>query len=54
VILAILMGLTTPNLGSLNRYRNDLLPFFLLLVLQNDYAAKVISWLGLSRWHKQA
>ena len=33
------MGLTTPNLGSLHRYRSGLLPYLLLLLLQNDYAA---------------
>ena len=42
VILAMLMGLTTPNLGSLNRYRCGLLPFLLLLLLQNDYAARAL------------
>jgi len=47
LILALLMGLTTPNLGSLNRYRSELLPFFLLLVLQNDYAAELLRRLGL-------
>ena len=38
--LAVLLGLTTPNLGTLNRYRAALLPFLLLLLLQNDYAAR--------------
>ncbi|MBD2767802.1 hypothetical protein IC235_07840 [Hymenobacter sp. BT664] len=47
LILAILMGVTTPNLGSLNRYRSELLPFFLLLVLQNDYAAGLLRRLRL-------
>jgi hypothetical protein len=45
LILAILMGLTTPNLGSLNRYRCELLSFLLLLLLQNDYAARGLRWL---------
>ena len=38
--LAVLLGLTTPNLGTLNRYRAAMLPFLLLLLLQNDYAAR--------------
>ncbi|MBF9237551.1 hypothetical protein I2I05_09110 [Hymenobacter sp. BT683] len=42
LILAFLIGLTTPNLGSLNRYRSELMPFLVLLLLQNDYAA---AWL---------
>jgi hypothetical protein len=45
LILAMLMGLTTPNLGSLNRYRCELVPFMLLLLLQNDYAARGLRWL---------
>ncbi|MDO7852287.1 hypothetical protein [Hymenobacter convexus] len=40
LLLAFLIGITTPNLGSLHRYRSTLLPFLLLLLLQNDYAAK--------------
>ncbi|ALW85989.1 hypothetical protein AUC43_13360 [Hymenobacter sedentarius] len=42
VVLAMLIGLTTPNFGSLNRYRSELLPFLLLLLLQNDYAAALL------------
>jgi len=38
--LAILLGLSTPNLGTLSRYRTVLLPFLLLLLLQNDYVAR--------------
>lgn len=49
LVLAFLIGLTTPNLGSLNRYRSGLLPYLLLLLLQNDYAAAVFRWLGLER-----
>ena len=49
IILAFLIGLTTPNLGSLNRYRSDLLPFLLLLLLQNDYAAFVLRRLRMDR-----
>ncbi|RSK45016.1 hypothetical protein [Hymenobacter rigui] len=47
VILAALLGLTTPNLGTLNRYRVTFLPFLLLLALQNDYAARLLRRLRL-------
>ena len=47
-ILAALMGLTTPNLGTLSRNRSGLLPFFLLLLLQNDYAATLLRYAGLN------
>ncbi|MBH8556811.1 hypothetical protein [Hymenobacter negativus] len=47
IVLAALMGLTTPNLGSLHRYRSDLMPYLVLLLLQNDYAATVLRRLGL-------
>ncbi|HEX8329292.1 MAG TPA: hypothetical protein VF629_17285 [Hymenobacter sp.] len=47
MILAVLMGLTTPNLGSLHRYRISMLPYLLLLLLQNDYAAAFFQKLGL-------
>ena len=40
--LAVLIGLTTPNFGLLSRYRCALMPYFLLLVLQNDYAAAAL------------
>jgi hypothetical protein len=46
-VLAVLIGLSTPNLGTLNRYRSVLLPFVLLLALQNDYVARVLRRLGL-------
>ncbi|GAA3948088.1 hypothetical protein [Hymenobacter algoricola] len=45
--LAALMGLSTPNLGTLNRYRSSLLPVLLLLALQNDYAARLLRRVGL-------
>ena len=45
--LALLMGLSTPNLGTLNRYRAALLPPLLLLALQNDYAARLLRRIGL-------
>ena len=46
LILAALLGLTTPNLGTLNRYRVTFLPFLLLLLLQNDYAVRLVQWPG--------
>jgi hypothetical protein len=46
-ILATLLGLTTPNLGTLNRYRVTFLPFLVLLALQNNYAARLLRRLGL-------
>lgn len=49
LVLAFLIGLTTPNLGSLSRYRSDLLPFLLLLLLQNDYAAAALCYVRLDR-----
>ncbi|MDQ2792970.1 MAG: hypothetical protein M3Y12_03045, partial [Bacteroidota bacterium] len=45
--LALLLGLTTPNLGTLNRYRSAMLPYLLLLLLQNDYAAGLLRRLRL-------
>ena len=47
LVLAVLMGLTTPNYGSLSRYRSGLLPFVVFLLLQNDYAAGLLQRLGL-------
>lgn len=47
LLLAGLMGLSTPNLGTLSRYRSVLLPFWVLLLLQNDYAAAALRRLGL-------
>jgi hypothetical protein len=45
--LAVLLGLSTPNLGSLSRYRSELVPFMVLLLLQNDYAAALLRRVGL-------
>lgn len=45
--LAALLGLSTPNLGSLHRYRSGLLPYLLLLLLQNDYIVAAMRRLGL-------
>ncbi|MET4105073.1 hypothetical protein [Hymenobacter sp. UYP22] len=47
VILAALLGLTTPNLGTLNRYRVTFLPFLVFLALQNDYTARLLRRVGL-------
>lgn len=41
LLLAAFIGLSTPNLGTLARYRAALLPWLLLLVLQNDYARQL-------------
>lgn len=45
VVLAALIGLSTPNLGTLHRYRAVLLPWLLWLLLQNDYARRLLRWL---------
>ncbi len=42
LVLAVLLGLTTPNLGTLNRYRVTFLPFLLLLLLQNNYIGRLL------------
>ncbi|MCR5886362.1 hypothetical protein LRS06_00955 [Hymenobacter sp. J193] len=47
LVVAVLIGLTTPNLGTLNRYRVSFLPFLLLLLLQNEYVAR---WLRRLPW----
>ncbi|GAA3960489.1 hypothetical protein [Hymenobacter antarcticus] len=52
LVLAFLIGLTTPNLGTLNRYRSGLLPYLLLLLFQNDYAAAAFRRLGLGSWSR--
>ncbi len=47
IVLAGLIGLSTPNLGTLLRYRAVLLPWLLWLLLQNDYARRLLRRLGL-------
>jgi hypothetical protein len=47
IVLAGLIGLSTPNLGTLLRYRTVLLPWLLWLLLQNDYARQILRRLGL-------
>ncbi|MGI4867100.1 MAG: hypothetical protein ACRYFZ_24495 [Janthinobacterium lividum] len=42
LVLAGLIGLSTPNLGTLHRYRAVLLPWLLWLLLQNDYARQLL------------
>lgn len=46
LLLAVFIGLSTPNLGTLSRYRAALLPWLLLLLLQNDYARGLLRKLG--------
>ncbi|WP_151088198.1 hypothetical protein [Hymenobacter baengnokdamensis] len=48
LLLAAFIGLSTPNLGTLHRYRAVLLPWLLLLLLQNDYARALLSKAGLA------
>lgn len=47
VLLGAFIGLSTPNLGTLHRYRAGLLPWLLLLLLQNDYARHGLRALGI-------
>jgi hypothetical protein len=47
LVLAALIGLSTPNLGTLHRYRAVLLPWLLWLLLQNDYARWLLRRLGM-------
>ena len=42
LLLAAFIGLSTPNLGTLSRYRAALLPWLLLLLLQNDYVRALL------------
>jgi hypothetical protein len=47
VLLAALLGLSSPNLGTLNRYRAALLPYLLWLALQHAGAARWLRRLGM-------
>jgi hypothetical protein len=47
IVLAGLIGLSTPNIGTLLRYRTIFLPWLLWLLLQNDYARQILRRLGL-------
>lgn len=42
LLTATFIGLSTPNLGTMHRYRAALLPWLLLLLLQNDYARRLM------------
>ncbi|MBK0402137.1 hypothetical protein I5M27_04020 [Adhaeribacter sp. BT258] len=42
LIMAVLIGLTTPNLGTLNRYRTIFLPFLVYLLLQAPFWQKML------------
>lgn len=42
LLLAAIIGLSTPNFGTMSRYRTMLLPWLLLLLLQNDYARALL------------
>lgn len=42
LLLAAFIGLSTPNLGTLSRYRAALLPWLLLVLLQNDYVRRLL------------
>jgi hypothetical protein len=45
LVLAGLIGLSTPNLGTLHRYRAVLMPWLLWLLLQHDGARQLLRWL---------
>lgn len=47
LLLAALLGLSTPNLGTLNRYRVALLPYLLWLALQHAGAARWLRRIGM-------
>ncbi|WP_208131743.1 hypothetical protein [Hymenobacter sp. BT559] len=52
LLLAAFIGLSTPNLGTLSRYRAAFLPWLILLLLQNDYARSLLKRLG--QWGRVA
>ena len=45
--LAVLLGLSSPNMGSMHRYRSGMLPYLVLLLLQNNYATAGLRRLGM-------
>ena len=49
LLLAGLIGLSTPNLGTLHRYRAVVLPWLLWLLLQPDYARQLLRRLKIGR-----
>jgi hypothetical protein len=52
LVLAAMFALSTPNLGSLNRYRVTFLPFLVFLLLQTPFWQQQLSRL-ISRWQKR-
>jgi hypothetical protein len=42
VVLSVFLALSTPNLGTLSRYKIGFLPFLVYIVLQNNYIVKWI------------
>lgn len=47
LLLGGMVGLTTPNFGSLSRYRIVFLPFLVYLLLQNRFAQRLLRRVGL-------
>ena len=47
VSFGVIIGLSTPNFGTLSRYRIVFLPFLVYLLLQNQFAMKLLSKLRL-------
>ncbi|MEJ8803921.1 hypothetical protein [Pontibacter sp. H249] len=47
VCFGVIIGLSTPNFGTLSRYRIVFLPFLVFLLLQNHYAQKLLAKLRL-------
>jgi hypothetical protein len=45
VASAIVIGISTPNFGTLSRYRIIFLPFLVYLLLQNRFAQRWLAWL---------
>ena len=59
-IIGALIGLTTPNLGSLSRYKTAFLPFLVYLLLQKNYLGRVFNFGSLPKrktgriWERKA
>ncbi|MCW5909804.1 MAG: hypothetical protein KIT62_01960 [Cyclobacteriaceae bacterium] len=49
VLLCVLMALSTPNLGTLSRYRVGFLPFFVFVI---SYGNPLLAKIRLSAWHR--
>jgi hypothetical protein len=52
LVLAAMFALSTPNLGSLNRYRVTFLPFLVFLILQTPFWQQQLNRL-FGRWQKR-